>query len=92
MRVVDVMARSDQRPVTRSIVSANPWFESTETYTFLWYLTLVSTNLASSNLVQKGKFSSSIARSGFRALRVSYTQFLCVMIGLFCLGLLLLTN
>ena len=36
-------------PVVRSLVSANRWLRAIKTYRFPWYLTLVSTNHASSN-------------------------------------------
>ena len=36
-------------PVARSLVSANCWLRGIKMYTFPWYLTLVSTNHASSN-------------------------------------------
>ena len=36
-------------PVARSLVSANRWLRSIKMYRFPWYLTLVSTNHASSN-------------------------------------------
>ena len=38
-----------QKPVARGLVSANHLLGCTETYTFLWWLTLVSANHASSN-------------------------------------------
>ena len=38
-------------PVARSLVSANRWLRGIKMYRFLWYLTLVSTNHASSNPV-----------------------------------------
>ena len=38
-----------QGPVARSLVSANRWLRGIKTYRFPWYLTLVSTNHASSN-------------------------------------------
>ena len=38
-----------QGPVTRSLVSANRWLRGIKMYRFPWYLTLVSTNHASSN-------------------------------------------
>ena len=38
-----------QGPVVRSLVSANRWLRAIKTYRFPWYLTLVSTNHASSN-------------------------------------------
>ena len=40
---------SDQGPVARSLVSANRWLRGIKMYRFPWYLTLVSTNHASSN-------------------------------------------
>ena len=36
-------------PVARSLVSANRWLRGIKMYRFPWYLTLVSTNHASSN-------------------------------------------
>ena len=46
-------------PVVRSLVSANRWSRGIKTYRFPWYLTLVSTNHASSNpgLIAKNKTS-----------------------------------
>ena len=41
-----------QRPVVRSLVSANRWLRGIKTYRFPWCLTLVSANHASSNLGQ----------------------------------------
>jgi len=38
-----------QRPVVRSLVSANCWLRGIKTYRFPWYLTLFSANYASSN-------------------------------------------
>ena len=38
-----------QGPVARSLVSANRWLRGIKMYRFPWYLTLVSTNHASSN-------------------------------------------
>ena len=38
-----------QGPVARSLVSANRWLRGIKMYKFPWYLTLVSTNHASSN-------------------------------------------
>ena len=40
---------ANQGPVVRSLVSANHWLRGIKMYRFLWYLTLVSTNYASSN-------------------------------------------
>ena len=40
---------SEQGPVARSVVSANRWLRGIKMYRFPWYLTLVSTNHASSN-------------------------------------------
>ena len=39
----------NQGPVARSLVSANRWLRGIKLYRFPWYLTLVSTNHASSN-------------------------------------------
>ena len=39
----------EQGPVVRSLVSANRWLRGIKMYRFPWYLTLVSTNHASSN-------------------------------------------
>ena len=44
-----------QGPVARSLVSANRWLRSIKMYRFPWYLTLVSTNHASSNPGQIGR-------------------------------------
>ena len=38
-----------QGPVAQSLVSANRWLRGIKMYRFPWYLTLVSTNHASSN-------------------------------------------
>ena len=38
-----------QGPVARSLVSVNRWLRGIKLYRFPWYLTLVSTNHASSN-------------------------------------------
>ena len=38
-----------QGPVARSLVNANRWLRGIKMYRFPWYLTLVSTNHASSN-------------------------------------------
>ena len=43
-----------QGPVARSLVSANRWLRDIKLYRFPWYLTLVSTNHASSNPGQEG--------------------------------------
>ena len=40
---------NSQGPVARSLVSANRWLRGIKMYRFPWYLTLVSTNHASSN-------------------------------------------
>ena len=40
---------TQQGPVARSLVSANRWLRGIKMYRFPWYLTLVSTNHASSN-------------------------------------------
>ena len=45
---------SCQGPVARSLVSANRWLRGIKMYRFPWYLTLVSTNHASSNPGQVG--------------------------------------
>ena len=42
-------ARKGLGPVARSLVSANRWLRGIKMYRFPWYLTLVSTNHASSN-------------------------------------------
>ena len=39
----------NQGPVARSLVSANRWLKGIKMYRFPWYLTLFSTNHASSN-------------------------------------------
>ena len=46
------MVRTDvpQGSVARSLVSANRWLRGIKMYRFPWYLTLLSTNHASSNL------------------------------------------
>ena len=44
-----------QGPVARSLVSANRWLRGIKMYRFPWYLTLVSTNHASSNPGQVDK-------------------------------------
>ena len=41
--------KKNQGPVARSLVSANCWLRGIKMYRFPWYLTLVSTNHASSN-------------------------------------------
>ena len=45
-------------PVARSLVNANRWLRGIKMYRFPWYLTLVSTNHASSNpgLFARSKF------------------------------------
>ena len=43
------MRNNNQGPVARSLVSANRWLRGIKMYRFPWYLTLVSTNHASSN-------------------------------------------
>ena len=48
IRASDVHLRH-QGPVARSLVSANRWLRGIKMYRFPWYLTLVSTNHASSN-------------------------------------------
>ena len=45
-------AVTNQGPVARSLVSANRWLRGIKMYRFPWYLTLVSTNHALSNLGQ----------------------------------------
>ena len=40
---------NEKGPVARSLVSANRWLSGIKLYRFPWYLTLVSTNHASSN-------------------------------------------
>ena len=45
----------DQGPVARSLVSTNRWLRGIKMYRFPWYLTLVSTNHASSNPGQIGE-------------------------------------
>ena len=47
-------------PVVRSLVSANRWLRAIKTYRFPWYLTLVSTNHASSNPGRVVQFWSEI--------------------------------
>ena len=41
--------KDNQGPVARSLVNANRWLRGIKMYRFPWYLTLVSTNHASSN-------------------------------------------
>ena len=67
---------SGQGPVVRSLVSANRWLRGIKTYRFPWYLTLVSTNHASSNPAQIYKqvftfflISSSFAPTEAKALK-----------------------
>ena len=45
----------DQGPVARSLVSANRWLRGIKMNRFPWYLTLASTNHASSNPGQVSK-------------------------------------
>ena len=45
-----------QGPVARSLVSANRWLRGIKMYRFPWYLTLVSTNHASSNQGQMNHY------------------------------------
>ena len=52
-----------QGPVARSMVSANRWLRGIKMYRFPWYLTLVSTNHASSNLGQAWKVMDFNCRS-----------------------------
>ena len=47
--VLTSMGSNIQGPVARSLVSANRWLRGIKMYRFPWYLTLVSTNHASSN-------------------------------------------
>ena len=47
--VTNTLNDKDLGPVVRSLVSANRWLRAIKTYRFPWYLTLVSTNHASSN-------------------------------------------
>lgn len=57
-------SRSSQGPVARSMVSANLWLGGIESYTFLWKLTSISANQASSNSSQvynKTQFNASLA-------------------------------
>ena len=53
-----------QGPVARSLVSANRWLRGIKMYTFPWYLTLVSTNHASSNPGQTDKSKELDTRCG----------------------------
>ena len=46
---VDGFTLAGLGPVARSLVSANRWLRGIKMYRFPWYLTLVSTNHASSN-------------------------------------------
>ena len=43
------LSRQQLGPVVQSLVSVNRWLRGIKTYRFPWYLTLVSTNHASSN-------------------------------------------
>ena len=56
MKAYTVCARA-QGPVARSLVSANRWLRGIKMYRFPWYLTLVSTNHASSNPGQASIFT-----------------------------------
>ena len=47
--VLGIRNFTNQGPVARSLVSANRWLRGIKMYRFPWYLTLVSTNHASSN-------------------------------------------
>ena len=51
MSVISLTSRfaNVQRPVARSLVSANRWLRGIKSYRFPWYLTLVSANHDSSN-------------------------------------------
>ena len=51
----DQLWNNSQGPVARSLVSANRWLRGIKLYRFPWYLTLVSTNHASSNPGQSAK-------------------------------------
>ena len=51
---------SNLGPVARSLVSANRWLRGIKMYRFPWYLTLVSTNHASSNPGMIGLLSRAI--------------------------------
>ena len=59
MAIEIVVKRSNQGLVARSLVSANRWLRAIKTYRFPWYLTLVSTNHASSNPGQLYRISRS---------------------------------
>ena len=52
----------NQGPVARSLVSANRWLRGIKMYRFPWYLTLVSTNHASSNPGQDVKKAVGLLR------------------------------
>ena len=61
-----------QGPVARCMVSGNHLFRSIETYTFLWWLTLVSGNHASRNFGQEPiSRKSRIFSSAFRVTQFS---------------------
>ena len=51
----DQLWNNSQGPVARSLVSANRWLRGIKLYRFPWYLTLVSTNHASSNPGQSAR-------------------------------------
>ena len=61
----DTLSCDAQGPVVRSLVSANRWLRAIKTYRFPWYLTLVSTNHASSNPGQKSKFTRDAVMSEY---------------------------
>ena len=48
---------TNQGPVVRSLVNANHWLSSIKINRLSWYLTLVSTNQASSNSAQSACFT-----------------------------------
>ena len=62
-----------QGPVARSLVSANRWLRGIKMYRFPWYLTLVSTDHASSN---PGQAEKTFSYHG-HVLVTLHVQFLC---------------
>ena len=56
------MHNNNLGPVARSLVSANRWLRGIKMYRFPWYLTLVSTNHASSNPGLEIRFVGSSCR------------------------------
>ena len=52
MQFKNVRNLGDERPVVRSMVSANHWLSSIKANRLSWYLTLVSANQATTNSAQ----------------------------------------